>query len=48
MKPVNHLAILVAAVVFFVIGAVWYTVLAQPWLDGIDKTVEQLMKENGG
>ena len=48
MKPVNHLAILVAAVVFFVIGAVWYTVFAQPWLDGIDKTVEQLMTENGG
>ena len=33
MKPVNHLAILVAAVVFFVIGAVSYTVFAQPWLD---------------
>jgi hypothetical protein len=48
MKPVNHVAVLVAAVVFFAIGAVWYTVFSVPWLAGIGKTVEQLMKDNGG
>src|SRR4030095_9090191 len=48
MKSVNHIAIVVAAVVFFAIGAVWYNVFSQPWLAGIGKTVDQLAKENGG
>ena len=48
MKSVNHIAIVVAAVVFFAIGAVWYKVFSQPWLAGIGKTVDQLAKENGG
>jgi len=48
MKSINHVAIIVAAVVFFAIGAVWYKVFSQPWLAGIGKTVDQLAKENGG
>jgi hypothetical protein len=48
VKATNHWAIIVAAVVFFAIGAVWYNVFSKPWLDGIGKTVEQIMKENGG
>ena len=48
MRPFNHLAVVAAAILFFVLGAVWYNVFSQPWLDGIGKTVEQLMKENGG
>ena len=48
MKGINHLAVLVAAVVFFALGALWYTAFQRQWLDGIGKTVEQLMKENGG
>jgi len=48
MKATNHVAIIVAAVVFFAIGAVWYTAFQTPWLAGIGKTVEQIMKENGG
>jgi hypothetical protein len=48
MKSINHVAIIVAAVVFFAIGAVWYNIFSKPWLDGIGKTMEQLMKENGG
>jgi hypothetical protein len=48
MKATNHLAVLVAAVVFFALGAAWYTVFSSAWLAGIGKTVEQLMKENGG
>ena len=48
MRGTNHWAVLVAAVAFFALGALWYTVFSEPWLNGIGKTVEQLMKENGG
>jgi len=48
MKGTNHLAVIVAAAVFFGIGAVWYTVFSEPWLSGIGKTVEQLAKDGGG
>jgi Protein of unknown function (DUF1761) len=44
----NHFAVILAAVLFFVLGAVWYTVLATPWLSGIGKTAEQIAKEHGG
>jgi len=48
MKTTNHFAVVVAAVVFFLIGAGWYTVLANPWAAGIGKTMEQLQRESGG
>lgn len=48
MKSTNHFAVVVAAVAFFALGAVWYNVFSQPWLDGIGKTVEQLAKDGGG
>lgn len=48
MGKTNHLAVIVAAIVFFGIGAVWYNVLSKPWLDGIGKSVEQLTKDGGG
>ncbi len=48
MKSTNHLAVVVAAVAFFALGAVWYNVFSQPWLNGIGKTVEQLAKDGGG
>jgi len=49
MKGINHLAVLLAAVVFFALGALWYSVLFErQWLEGIGKTVEQLTRENGG
>ena len=44
----NHAAVILAAVLFFVLGAVWYTLLAAPWLAGIGKTVEQIEREHGG
>lgn len=44
----NHPAVILAAVLFFVLGAVWYTLLAVPWLAGIGKTVEQIEREHGG
>jgi hypothetical protein len=48
MKATNHWAVLVAAVVFWALGALWYNVFSSAWLAGIGKTVEQIMKENGG
>ena len=38
---INHLAILLAAVVAWLGGAVYYTVLAKPWVAAQGKTVEQ-------
>ena len=48
MKTTNHFAVVVAAVVFFLLGAGWYTVLADPWATGIGKTMEQLKRESSG
>jgi len=48
MHSTRHVAIIVAAVVFFAIGAVWYTVLAEPWMAGIGKSMDQLAREHGG
>ena len=44
MKSINHFAVVVAAVVFFMLGAGWYTVLSNAWLAGIGKTMEQLTR----
>jgi hypothetical protein len=38
---INHLAILLAAVVAWLGGAVYYTVLAKPWIAAQGKTVDQ-------
>jgi hypothetical protein len=35
---INYLAVLVAAVAAWVLGAVWYTTLSQPWLAAQGKT----------
>ena len=44
MNPIrrNPLAITVAALVYFMLGGVWFTILKQPWLDGIGRTMDQL------
>ncbi len=47
MPTVRHLPTIVAAVVFFAIGAIWYNVLSVPWLAGIGKSMEQLTREQG-
>jgi hypothetical protein len=36
------LAVLLAALAHFVFGAVWFSVLKQPWLQSIGKSQEQL------
>lgn len=45
---VNWWAVLVAALVYFALGAVWYTLLAEPWMAGVGKTRDELMAQNGG
>jgi uncharacterized protein DUF1761 len=38
----------VAAIVFFVLGAIWYSALAGQWLAAIGKTTEQMATQAGG
>ena len=40
----SYLAILVATIVFFGIGAVWYTVFSKQWLNAIERTTEDMKK----
>ena len=47
MRKVNWIAVIVAAVVHFVLGAVWFTLLSEQWLAGIGKTKEDLMAHQG-
>ena len=44
MNEVRHfpLAILVATLCYFGLGAMWFTVFRNAWLEGIGKTMEQL------
>lgn len=48
MYRINHWAVIVAAVVFFALGAVWYTALQVPWLAGIGKSLDELTRDQGG
>jgi hypothetical protein len=41
-QRVNYLAVVVAAVAHFLLGAVWFTVLQKPWLNAVGKTMDQL------
>ncbi len=42
----NTLAVLAAAVVHFLFGAVWFTVLQKPWLASIGYTEAELMQRS--
>jgi hypothetical protein len=48
MAGVNHLAVWIAGVVQFLLGAAWYSLLSAPWMAGIGKTEAQLMADNAG
>ena len=48
MPPLSHVSVAAAAVAYFAIGAIWYTVFAQPWVTGIGKSMEQLAREHAG
>ena len=41
-QKVYYPAVVVAAVAHFVLGAIWFTVFAKPWLAAIGKTMAQL------
>jgi len=43
---VNYIAVIIAALAGFGLGAVWYTVLAKPWMHAIGKT-EAECKQQG-
>ncbi|MBC8013787.1 MAG: DUF1761 domain-containing protein [Methyloceanibacter sp.] len=43
---VNYIAVMIAALAGFGLGAVWYTVLAKPWMHAIGKT-EAECKQQG-
>jgi hypothetical protein len=42
---INLLAVIVAAIVYWLLGAAWFTVLSKPWLEGIGKSMEQLQRD---
>ena len=44
----RHLAVWIAAIVFFVLGAIWYSVMAAPWVAAIGKTMDELSREHAG
>jgi hypothetical protein len=43
----RHLAVWVASIVFFVLGAIWYTLMQAPWIEGIGKTMEEITRAQG-
>jgi hypothetical protein len=42
----SYWAILVASLVYFFLGAGWFTAFLQPWLKGIERTRESIMAHN--
>lgn len=47
MMNVNFSAVAAAAVVSWLVGAVWYMALSRPWLQAQGKTKEELMGPSG-
>ena len=43
----KHVAVWIASIVFFVLGAIWYSLMAGPWMAAIGKTMEQITREQG-
>jgi|SRR5580698_4109463 uncharacterized protein YacL len=43
----NYLAILVSALVYFALQAVWFTLFMEEWLAGIGKTAAELRQQRG-
>lgn len=42
---INIWAVVVAAVLYWLLGAAWFTAMSAPWLTSIGKTMEQLKQE---
>ena len=47
MSGARHVATWIASIVFFVLGAIWYSVMAAPWMAAIGKTMDELTREQG-
>lgn len=47
MSRARHVAVWIASIVFFVLGAIWYSIMAAPWMAAIGKTMEELGREQG-
>jgi Protein of unknown function (DUF1761) len=43
-ERVSYTAVIVAASIHWVLGAIWFTVFSAPWLEGIGKTRAALMQ----
>ena len=48
MGVARHVAVWIAAIVFFVLGTIWYSVLSVQWLAAIGKTMAQMAAEQSG
>ncbi len=48
MVAIRHVVVVIAAVVFFVLGAAWYTLLSEHWLAGIGKSMADVERDTGG
>ncbi|HXJ91660.1 MAG TPA: DUF1761 domain-containing protein [Terriglobia bacterium] len=44
-ERVNYPAVILAAVVHFVLGSIWFTVLQRPWLASVGKTLAELRQQ---
>ncbi|QRM29776.1 DUF1761 domain-containing protein [Microvirga sp. VF16] len=47
MPDINYLAVVLAAVAAWLVGAVWYMALGKPWMAALGKTREELMGPTG-
>lgn len=48
MVSVKHGAVIAAAIVFFALGAGWYTLFSAQWLAGIGKSMADVERDTGG
>lgn len=48
MSGARHVAIWISSIVFFVLGAIWYSVMAAPWVAAIGKTMDELTRDQAG
>jgi len=44
----KHLAVWIAAFVFFVLGAIWYSLMAGPWMEAIGKATDAAARDPAG
>jgi hypothetical protein len=44
---VKYIAVIIAALAGFGLGAIWYTVLSKPWMHAVGKTEAELKQQTG-